>query len=176
MKKEWWREIADSREPDMELPGRLKRWCLFPIDRTGPVSTLDGMGIAYLHQLTGPDQPIYHGHPWSFTSIVLKGAYLQAEADVADLRLNPEKGLEVERQCGDCDYYELHADGRQTAHYIMDTSQEVWTLVLARAPIMSWGFYPDPEYVFVRSDIFLSSHLNDQGPAIFRNGYQLENV
>lgn len=85
----------------------------------------------YVHRFDGPDpRPTLHDHPWNFTSIVLRGGYVER-------RLNAET-LEVD---------EAHTVRRVNrvraaeAHSIMRLLRvPTWTLMLVGRRTRTWGY------------------------------------
>lgn len=133
-----------EREPDLELVGYLHRWCLTP---------RNGQGNIYLHHIIGPDEPVYHDHPWNFRSIVLSGGYWERRPTGAVSR----------HTVGD-----TFVRGAQEGHYIdrLDSAIDTWTILFTGPVIREWGFWIDGKWVHH------DDHTDARGIEIItRNGY-----
>lgn len=85
----------------------------------------------FLHKfLTGDSDPYVHDHPWSFTSFVLRGGYIEAR------RNNNNHFLDARQ------VKHINVMRRDDAHYIMDLLRvPTWTLVITGRRRRTWGFW-----------------------------------
>ena len=89
----------------------------------------------YLHDIFEPDDGDPHNHPWSFVSIVLRGAYTEY------VYLDPlgEPRRLVSKRHG---RWSAHAMGRKAAHRIVAADPKLKTLILTGPRSSSgWGFF-----------------------------------
>lgn len=101
----------------------------------------------YVHDIYEADDGPPHNHPWSFVSIVLRGAYTE------ELHEHPMNG---DGCCdGLCSYRQLwrrwsiHRMGKTSAHKILRADLGLKTLVIVgrRRKGSGWGFFTDEGYV-----------------------------
>ncbi|HEX7276291.1 MAG TPA: hypothetical protein VF244_02860 [Acidimicrobiales bacterium] len=85
----------------------------------------------YLHRFDGPDpRATLHDHPWAFTSIVLRGGYVER-------RLNPLT-MEVDENHVVRWVNRLHA---HDSHAIIRLLRvPTWTLMLVGRRVRTWGY------------------------------------
>lgn len=98
----------------------------------------------YLHNIVARDHPVFHDHPWSFVSIVLRGGYTEVRADADRLRGRPG-GRPLPKTALQRLFREAGSISRRTAkdaHYISHVEPNTWTLVLRGKYRAEWGFYP----------------------------------
>lgn len=163
---DWWRAIAQTREPDATVPGHSERWILADRKETARCADSgngDGTfydahaqgGSVFLQRMVGPDDPKLHTHPFECIVHVLEGGFVEIATEF--LQPLPRRGDPVLRG-----YEGWHAqlDRRvfsvgQTAkfplqhvHYVEEiTSPEIWALVVAGPRVRPWGTFEDGEYV-----------------------------
>lgn len=111
-----------DREPDLEIVDYLHRWCLTPRNKEGNI---------YLHHFLQPDMPYLHDHPWSFTSLILNGGYIEAT----------EHGFNTYKRG---DTIRKYATDR---HYVYDVAPDTWSLVCTGPLERSWGYIVDGKWV-----------------------------
>lgn len=92
-------------------------------------------GSLYLHRIGTPDsRPTLHDHPWSFTSIVLRGGYTEVRLDkhTMQVRLRVLGGLRRR----------VNVMRRDDAHFILSLRDDrpCWTLLLVGARRRTWGY------------------------------------
>lgn len=95
----------------------------------------------YLHDIYEPDadrDP--HNHPWSFISIVLRGAYVERlytdpTSDVFHSRLHAYPRWSV------------HKMNRTSAHRIVECAPGLKTLIIVGPRRANWGFFTKDGYV-----------------------------
>jgi len=84
----------------------------------------------YLHKILTADVPVYHDHPWSFFSIVLRGGYYEWRIN----KHNPE--YDIVRHIK-----HVNIMRRDDAHYIQVLDRTpTWTLLLVGTRRRKWGF------------------------------------
>ena len=132
-----------DREADLELVGYLKRWSL--------TERAEGEGRFYLHNIQGPDEPVFHDHPWDFCSIILNGGYNEAT----------ETGV-IKRDVGDMVFRSA-----EDMHYIESVLPNTWTIIKTDAEKRQWGFDVDGKWVY-HKDYKSRRQVN----FILRNGYE----
>lgn len=83
----------------------------------------------YLHKICTPDsRPVLHDHPWAFTSIVLKGGYLEFIPGPFYAKSNYVKRLNVKRF-------------NNSFHWIAELDRTpTWTLVFVGRRRRTWGY------------------------------------
>lgn len=139
-----------QREPDFEIPGYLRRWCLNERDNEGK------LGRFYLHNILGADEPFFHDHPWPFRILVLSGGYLE----VTPKGFAPSKQWHIEGSTRVMD--------ATTPHYISQVLPDTWTMIITGPVERKWGFYGS-DGIWVEWDKFTEGR-RDVEP-IRRNGY-----
>lgn len=111
------------------------------LDRWGFETPLGGI---YLHHITAPDPGFdLHDHPWWFASLIVRGGYTEAVADVREW-----------------DYYQgrswrrwsVHSIRLGECHRIVDVDPGTWTLVLRGPRVRVWGFFTPAGWV--RHDLY----------------------
>lgn len=125
------------RRPDGKV--YLERWG-FELGKAGR------FGGIFLHHMTGPDPGLdMHDHPWWFGSLVLKGGYGEARADVSGGKWVTPKLLQPRwRKRFSWATTPLH-----TAHTIVNLLHpNTWTLVIHGFRRRDWGFYTPKGWVF----------------------------
>lgn len=151
----WYEVVKDCYLPDLEIPGYFSRWVL------GQGRNDMGQTKAtYLHYFEGPDEPVFHDHPWPFTTIILAGGYRERQ------RLSDNDHYRIEwREAG-----QMGHKGPRSAHYIESVQPGTWTLVETGYRCRDWGFYlPDnswvshTEYKAKRQPIYRGAYA--EGPA-----------
>jgi hypothetical protein len=148
-----WAFMQKFEVPDYDRPERnyLTRWRLVQTPWFG----------IYLHRFDGPDpRSTLHDHPWSFTSLVLRGGYIEADCysgsrtkPVGDDWGLPEESLVVH---GGWTRLEARAVNRKRAgdcHTIVKLLRiPTWTLMLVGRRTREWG-YVDPDGTWTRFDL-----------------------
>jgi hypothetical protein len=84
----------------------------------------------YLHKILTADVPVFHDHPWSFLSVVLRGGYYEWRIN----KHNPQ---------GEYVRHIKHVNimRRDDAHFIQVLDRTpTWTLLLVGARRRKWGF------------------------------------
>ena len=157
---QWWKLVADSRAPDMWIPGYLERWELARTPKDERV---------YLHHIIGPDRRVWHDHPWAFRADILQGGYVVARA--------LEKGVALNRSVTSthcCPATHGHGSsfyhmGERGFHYIKELMHgECWSLVTTGPRLKSWGFFAEGRYWPYQE--YLDAHP-EHPHAHFRPGY-----
>ncbi len=117
-------DIGD-RQPDLLIEGYLERWCLTHRRNEGSI---------YLHHFLAPDVPVFHDHPWEFSTQILNGGY--GESTLPYGQVDESITRDFTREAGDTiDHY---ADD---FHYIKSLLGDVWTLVTTGPRLRrTWGF------------------------------------
>lgn len=85
----------------------------------------------YLHRLDGPDsRPTLHDHPWNFTSLVLRGGYIERRLDPMTRNVHEHR---VVRRWNRMRTHDAHA---------ITTLLRVptWTLLLVGPRRRTWGY------------------------------------
>lgn len=126
-------DIYCSGEADLYL----RRWALnLPFGRA-----------LYLHRFVRPDIEIYHDHPWDFSSLILRGTYVEMSCawgpvERVNAKSHGEIGIEERREfsAGDVVHHKAH-----DLHYIEALQPpngrgSVWTLVFRGRRVRDWGF------------------------------------
>lgn len=139
--------FVPDREPDFEIVGYLRRWCLVPRNKVGNY---------YLHNILGADEPFYHDHPWPFRSIILSGGYQEATPE--GFKLTKRWHLEGQTRVMDA----------TTPHYISEVLPDTWTLIITGPVQRDWGFY-GTRGDWVKHDQFKEGRRDLE--VICRNGY-----
>lgn len=99
---------------------------------------------ATLHHFTGPDKGLPHDHPWGFTSIILKGGYVER---VFELSNGSWYTSDIFRGVGSV--FTLKAEH---IHQLIELPEgECWTLVLPQPWERHGGFwdFSSPTPVFI---------------------------
>ena len=134
--KKWWKAIEDAREPDMRVPGYLERWELARTPRDERV---------YLHRILGPDERVFHDHPWSFRTELLSGWYEQAWAHASGIARDRWSTRTI---MSGSSVQSTNVMEERDFHYIRKVGQreECWSLVTTGPRVKSWGFWDDGRY------------------------------
>jgi hypothetical protein len=94
-----------------------------------------------LHKIVRSDDPVYHDHPWSYTTIVLKGGYWEHTPEffqgkvVADRIVWRGPGSVISREAREFHWLEL------------DDNQPAVTLFIPKKRKRDWGFLVNNEWV-----------------------------
>lgn len=107
----------------------------------------DRIGGFYIHHIPGQDPGMdLHDHPWPFITIVLRGGYVDVQAQIhADGQAHDK---ETRFPWGKMDRYgylsgpRIHRMPLDVAHRIVGARPNTWTLVLRGPTRREWGFYP----------------------------------
>ena len=115
--RRWADEVIGSRPPDRVIgENYLQRWYVIPRNDFSNV---------YLHRFTGSDDPrAFHDHPWSNTSVVLRGEMIEHTPD----------GV-VTLEAGD-----VIVRDATTLHRFELVSEECITLFITGPTVRNWGF------------------------------------
>lgn len=139
--------IQTSREtPYFHLEGYMERfWIQVPPGMMNTSDTSDrwktGHGARIHHILRSDDDRHLHDHPWSSTSIVLIGGYLEVmptdphQEPAADEK--PGGTVAVWRSPGDV----VHRDATSRHRLIIPANTTAWSLFLMGDYEQGWGFY-----------------------------------
>lgn len=116
----WANALMSSRQPDFVIGDNyLRRWWIVPRNE---------MCSVYLHEiLASDDDRALHDHPWSNTSILLDGMYIEHLPD----------GTAHERRAGSVVHREAHAAHRLE---IPEGGRAV-SLFLTGPKVREWGFH-----------------------------------
>lgn len=115
------------------------------LDRWGLVD--ERIGGFYLHHVADADPgKDLHDHPWSFTTIILRGGYTE---QTAQAREAPLLASIAERWPDTCTSgierswrrFSIHRMPLNVAHRITAAKPGTWTLVLRGPTHRRWGFY-----------------------------------
>lgn len=89
----------------------------------------------YLHRFDGPDpRPTLHDHPWNFTSVVLRGGYIERRLDPMTMEVNESHMVR-----------RVNRVRARDSHSIMRLLRvPTWTLMLVGRRQRTWG-YLEPE-------------------------------
>jgi hypothetical protein len=91
----------------------------------------------YVHFIYREDlDPAAHDHPWSFWSLVLRGAYVEHIRE--DSRETEFSDVYRTHDAGTLHHFPLHS-----AHRIIDVEPGTTTLVFVGRKKRTWGFYED---------------------------------
>ena len=147
---QWWIDYAQTIEPTMILPDYLRQW-IFDKEENGVSQRL--------HNILGPDDPIYHDHPWIYYEVaVLSGGYTEHHIDT-------DTGKFRRRQLTENNAY--IRPGR-SPHYIQSVLPDTWTLVTTARKVRDWGFFPDGyPGIWVHHRTFLDSPHNTRKDPVF---------
>ncbi len=107
------------------------------LDRWGLV--WDRLGGFYIHHIAGPDPGLdLHDHPWSFVTVVLRGAYtdLQAPINAWGSGHAPARTHDWGRG-----RTRVHRMPLGVAHRIVAVEPGTWTLVPRGPTRRVWGFF-----------------------------------
>lgn len=91
---------------------------------------------AFLHNIRGSDEPVYHDHPWPYTTIILAGGYWE-HTPIFDW-----EGFII------ADTKKWYGPGsirRAQAtqfHWLEMGAESTWTLFMRGKPTQEWGFQP----------------------------------
>ena len=77
------------------------------------------------HWIRSDDDRFFHDHPWNFTSIILKGSYV----NVTPKGRFPVKAISFWRSTG------------EDRHYLEIPKEGAWTILLCGRPYRKWGFW-----------------------------------
>lgn len=85
----------------------------------------------YVHRFDGPDpRSTLHDHPWDFTSLVLRGGYVERRLDTKTLEVNETHTVRWVNRLKTHD-----------AHAIMRLLRvPTWTLMLVGRRVRTWGY------------------------------------
>lgn len=122
-----WAFLDRFEVPDYDHPERnyLTRWRIVQTPWFG----------LYLHRLDGPDpRATLHDHPWNFTSLVLRGGYVERRLDPSTLDV--DEGREV-RWVNRLRTHDAHAIVRLLR-------VPTWTLLFVGARRRTWGYLDGP--------------------------------
>lgn len=115
------RLIAVAGEtPYFHLPGYMERYWFMP--------ELFGHSVRLHHILRSDDDRALHDHPWDFSTILLRGQYIEHRDDGYS-HYGP--GTQLWRAAGARHSLEL------------PEGQTVWTLFMMGPRVQKWGFFPD---------------------------------
>lgn len=91
----------------------------------------------YLHRFDGPDpRPTLHDHPWNFTSIVLRGGYVERRLDPITMEVNETHRVRWTNRIKTHD-----------AHAIMRLLRvPTWTLMLVGRRVRTWGYLESNDF------------------------------
>jgi len=139
-----WAILQRFEVPNLDDPRQtyLTRWRIIQTPWFG----------VYLHRMDGPDsRATLHDHPWTFTSIILRGGYYEAHAPQASV--GP-----IEMRChviGDVNRMQ-----RYEAHFIRELVKvPTWTLMLVGRRQNTWGYWdpwrdrPAPGHAYQREEV-----------------------
>ena len=120
----WASHVMRARNPDFIVGDNyLKRWFIVPRNR---------MSNVYLHWMVGDDDDrALHDHPWSNTSVIIQGGYIEVTP----------KGR-FERCEGDV----IHRDAKQAHRLVMHRDDEgkpipCISLFYTGPNVREWGFH-----------------------------------
>lgn len=140
---DWWWAFEEKREPDLELPGYLKRWVLRADEMRSPYLPTDERSF-YLHHITAADKHVHHCHPRRFRALILEGYYIEdrviVERDDAGnaIRFNDRR----QTMFGHGDTNLIPPGSSGVAHFISEVGpKSCWTIVEVGPKIHHWGFY-----------------------------------
>lgn len=86
----------------------------------------------YLHRMGGPDsRDTLHDHPWNFTSVVLRGGYVERRLNTHDLHVND---VHMVRRVNRMRTHDAHAISRLLRI-------PTWTLVCVGRRVRMWGYW-----------------------------------
>jgi len=126
-----------------KIMNKLGRYRLIPDRRTGE----DYMHRYYLflkdrswfpfnvtlHKIVKSDDPIFHDHPWSYMTIILKGGYWEHTPvfnnegkKIAEFQQWRGPGSIIKRSAGDYHWLELEQDKPATTLFFMGTQKRDW--------------------------------------------------
>lgn len=96
----------------------------------------------YLHRIYLPDsESALHDHPWPFTTIILRGGYVE-EVALYPLVVNPAVNP-WSVQAREWLPFSRHSLDRGQAHRIASVRPGTWTLLLVGRRARSWGFFTE---------------------------------
>lgn len=107
-------------------------WLVKPVDKGAP-------GVR-VHCFKRSDADLtYHDHPFDFTSIILRGHYIELRPVWDDRGCRVSESLTL---CGPGDvqvrkFYDFH-------RVILPMQEDVWTLCMTGPVVQKWGFLCDP--------------------------------
>jgi hypothetical protein len=151
-----------------KIMNKLGRYRLIPDRRTG----LDYMHRYYLflkdrtkfpfnvtlHKIVRSDDPIFHDHPWSYMTIVLKGGYWEHTPVfndegkmITEFQTWRGPGSIIKRKANEFHWLELDGENPATTLFFMGPQQREWGfLVETKKGINRW----------IRNDHYLSDWKN----------------
>lgn len=94
-----------------------------------------------LHKIVRSDDPVYHDHPWDYTTIVLKGGYWEHTPEIHHRMVYADKivwrgpGSIISRKANEYHWLEL------------DDEQPAVTLFIPKKRKREWGFLVDNKWV-----------------------------
>lgn len=89
-----------------------------------------------LHKIVRSDDPIFHDHPWSYMTIVIKGGYWEhTPVKNSDGKLSDEKvwrgpGSIIKRSAGEYHWLELENEQPVTTLFFMGTQKREWGFLI----------------------------------------------
>jgi hypothetical protein len=95
----------------------------------------------FLHKIVKSDDPVFHDHPWDFTTIIIKGGYWEHTPDffqgrvVGDKKIWRGPGSVIKRQSHEFHWLEL------------DNNQPAITLFIPKKRKRDWGFLVNNEWI-----------------------------
>jgi len=104
-----------------------------------------------LHKIVKSDDPVYHDHPWDFTTIVLKGGYWEHTPEffhgkvVSDRKVWHGPGSIISRGAHEFHWLEL------------DNNQPAVTLFIPKKRKRDWGFLVNNEWIL--NNEYLGEHV-----------------
>lgn len=119
-----------QKTPYKHLEGYMNRWWVNP-------PTEKGQTTARIHQILRSDDDRHlHDHPWDYTSVILRGNYIE-EAAIADPTVDYYGRLRTKKlyKAGDV----LQRDAK-SAHRLVLPDGPVWTLFICGPYRQGWGF------------------------------------
>ena len=135
-------KVTGQRSPRWAIWQRMTIPCLDGTDylvRLRIVQT-PWFGV-YLHDIHKDDQDrAPHNHPWSFLSLVVRGAYVERVYD--DPCGKPDEYREQTHHARS-----VHRMGRTAAHRIVYATPGLKTLIVTGPRQASWGFFVGDEYI-----------------------------
>jgi len=113
----------------------------------------------YLHRMLGPDsRPTIHDHPWSFTSIVLRGGYVERRLDPITREIPLRKVRWVNRM------------RTHDAHAIMRLLRvPTWTLVFVGKRRRTWGYLEEASLLLPESTVTWTAFDKHDYDFLFRD-------
>lgn len=101
-----------------------------------------------LHKIVKSDDPIFHDHPWNYTTIILKGGYwehtpMYSKGRIVDQCVWRGPGSIIRRNAIDYHWLELDNEKPATTIFIMGRQEREWGFLVTEDSTPKWVKYDE---------------------------------